>query len=351
MTKVLIVATTTTPSQAEAEIAVGKRPCIDYLDLQKRLKADVVDYSVYEAQPYRALERSDRLSRMAWGQAWYILRHWKNYDVVYSLGEDVGIPLEALFRLKRMRPRHILVAHNIVSPRKVPIIKAMNLMWRFDRVIVFSTQALDEVVSTYKLSRERVNFIYDAVDENFWQPVSDIVPEPGYALSIGSAKRDYTSLIEAVCELPILLRIQSNSQWYVGNESIRDTASSLPDNVEIGGHLTYQELRMEYSRAGFVIVPLLPRAHHSAGTVSIKEAMAMGKAVIVASNGGAGDYVLDGVTGLLVPAGRPTELQKAIVKLLKNSSLARRMGERGQTFLRDKMRYEAKIDWFASLAD
>jgi glycosyltransferase involved in cell wall biosynthesis len=349
MPAVLLVATSSTPVKAVEEIDGTQRPHIDYLDLQSRLSADVIDFSVYAHQPYKALERPDRLSRLAWGQALYALRHWDNYEVVYSLGEDVGVPLAFLLRLRGMQPRHIMVAHNILSARKVPIVRAMGVMDRFDRIIVFSSEAVGGIVNTYGVRPERISFTMDAIDETFWQPDPQAQVEPDYVLSVGRARRDYGTLLAAIEGLPLRLRVQAGSQWYVGYESQAGNGR-LPDNVEIGDYLSYRDLRALYDRAAFVVIPLEAGAHHSAGTVSIKEAMAMGKAVIVASDGGVDDYVRQGETGQLVPAGDPLALHQAIAQMLGDPDRTAEMGRRGRAFLEREMRYDAKIDWLASLA-
>lgn len=348
--KTLILATTISSLDALKQIALRERPRIDYLDLQDRLAADVIDFSVYERAPYRYLERPDRLIRLAWGQALYAIRHWKDYDVVYSLSEDVGIPLELLLHLRGLRPRHIMIAHNVLSARKVSIVRSMRVMSRFHQIVVLSHTAVKGVVDTYAVSPDQVTFMPDAIDETFWQSDPGICVEPDYALSVGRARRDYPTLLKAVHDLPVRLRIQSGSQWHIVYSGIHSDADELPGNVEIGGYLSFENLRALYSRAGFVVIPLESGAHHSAGTVSIKEAMAMGKAVIVASDGGSEDYVHHGETGILLSPGDPGLLSQAITDLLADPERTKQMGHRGRALLEREMRYDDKIDKLASLA-
>ena len=62
---------------------------------------------------------------------------------------------------------------------------------------------------------------------------------------------------------------------------------------------------------------------------SILDAMACGKAVVATTAGGIPEVVVDGVTGLLVPPRDDHALADAIVKLLRDPDLRRRMGEAG----------------------
>ena len=62
---------------------------------------------------------------------------------------------------------------------------------------------------------------------------------------------------------------------------------------------------------------------------SILEAMAAGLPVVASSAGGNAEIVEDGVTGLLVPPGRPEPLAEAIRRLLDDAALRKRLGEQG----------------------
>lgn len=346
--RTLILPTSSTPHDATSAIAAGQRPRIDYLDLQTRFDADLVDFHVYQRWPVSWLEKPDRWLRLAWGQALVAWRHWRGYDVVYSLGEDVGIPLAFLLRLRRWRPRHIMVVHNVLSPKKVPIIRALGVMPSFARVVALTSDTSLGICDTYHLAQSQVVFVRDAIDQQFWQSTNGDV-DPRLVISVGRAKRDYGTLLAAVEGMPLRLRIQADSQWFVAYSNEQDR-KALPDNVELGPYLTFLELRALYDRAAFVVIPLQAGAHHSAGTVSIKEAMAMGKAVIVASRGSVEDYVRHGETGLLVPPGDAAALREAIGALLQQPEQARRMGKAGRALLETEMRYEDKIDRLAALS-
>ena len=64
--------------------------------------------------------------------------------------------------------------------------------------------------------------------------------------------------------------------------------------------------------------------------MSLLEAMACGKPVIATRIGGVPEVVEDGVTGLLVAPGDEEAFAQAILRLLKDPVLRRRMGEAGR---------------------
>jgi glycosyltransferase involved in cell wall biosynthesis len=67
--------------------------------------------------------------------------------------------------------------------------------------------------------------------------------------------------------------------------------------------------------------------------LAVLEAMAAGKPVVASRIGGTDEAVLDGVTGLLVPASDPAALAEAIRTVLADSSLAGRLGAAGRARL------------------
>lgn len=74
---------------------------------------------------------------------------------------------------------------------------------------------------------------------------------------------------------------------------------------------------------------VLPTLQEALGT-SILEASAMGKAVVASSVGGVPEVVVNGQTGLLVPAEDAPALATAIIRLLKDRELRVNMGKNGR---------------------
>ncbi len=74
----------------------------------------------------------------------------------------------------------------------------------------------------------------------------------------------------------------------------------------------------------------------------IIEAGAMAKPVVASDLGGPDELVVQGETGLLVPASDPDALAEAIVEVLSNPARARRMGEAG--YERARRLYDAEIN-------
>ena len=78
--------------------------------------------------------------------------------------------------------------------------------------------------------------------------------------------------------------------------------------------------------------------------LSIAEAMASGTAVVATRTEGAQEVVEDEVTGLLVNIGNIEEMSCAIMRLLEDAELRRRMGERSQIAAKTRFTLERMVD-------
>ena len=90
-------------------------------------------------------------------------------------------------------------------------------------------------------------------------------------------------------------------------------------------------------------IAVFPSLSESFG-VSVVEAMACEKPVIVTDVGGLPEVVEAGVTGLIVPSADSAKLADAIETLVKNEALRNSMGEQG------RLRVEKLYDWKNNLA-
>lgn len=83
--------------------------------------------------------------------------------------------------------------------------------------------------------------------------------------------------------------------------------------------------------------------------LAVLEAMDSGLPVVATRVGGIPEAVQHGVTGLLVPPESPKDLAQALVTLLRDQSLRRRMSERGRQRVLDKFLLERQVGFLVDL--
>jgi glycosyltransferase involved in cell wall biosynthesis len=100
----------------------------------------------------------------------------------------------------------------------------------------------------------------------------------------------------------------------------------VEDRVSFTGAVGQDRIRDHYRRADAFCLPSLGEGI----PVVLMEALATGVPAIASNTMGIPELIEDGVTGLLVPAGRPDQLAEAIERLARDPALRRRLAEAGR---------------------
>ncbi len=115
----------------------------------------------------------------------------------------------------------------------------------------------------------------------------------------------------------------------------------IEKKVHFAGFIPNRDLPRYFSIADLAVFPSL--ADETFG-ISICEAMACGLPVISTKVGGIPEVVQDEVTGFLILPGDPRILAEKIHLLLKNDSLAKKMGEAGRRRVLENFTWEKVAD-------
>lgn len=297
---------------------------------ENTLNADVIDGSYLQSLSGIARILYKLLPAPVF-QAVVAYRRRRRYDIVISWDDRFALIYALLLKLTHSRSRHVAILSWMVPLKKGFLLKLVHK--DIDRMIVRSQTHRDLLIEFWGIPPAKIVEIPNYVDQQFWRPM-DIATEEEIC-SVGDSKRDYATLIEAVRDLPIRCSIvtQVNSTHQGADDGgmtgkYLATVSDLPDNVTLGP-ASPAELRAIYARSRFVVVPL-PPSFRDHGVTTIKEAMAMGKAVICSRIYGQIDFVDDGENGIFIPPGDPKALRDAIEYLLEHPHIAEQMGAKGR---------------------
>jgi len=189
-----------------------------------------------------------------------------------------------------------------------------------DLYLVWASREIEAYSEAFQLPREKFRFqpYHTTLDQNRFQ-----VRDEGYLFSGGNFARDYSTLLEAVDDLPVEVKVASTRRENFAGLRI-------PPNVDVRGynHDAYIDV-MAGCRLN--VVTLSPGLLHSGGQQTFLNSMFMGKPTIVSDPAGAADYISNGENGLLVEPGDPAALREAIRWVLDNPEKARRMGEKARS--------------------
>ncbi|XVQ13640.1 glycosyltransferase family 4 protein [Spirillospora sp. CA-255316] len=124
----------------------------------------------------------------------------------------------------------------------------------------------------------------------------------------------------------------------------------VTDSVVFTGSVPWEELPAHYDAGDVFAMPCRTRRRgldvEGLGIVYL-EASATGLPVVAGSSGGAPDAVLDGETGVVVEGRSVAAVARALSDLLGDPARARKMGERGRSWVEEEWRWElqsARLD-------
>jgi glycosyltransferase involved in cell wall biosynthesis len=146
------------------------------------------------------------------------------------------------------------------------------------------------------------------------------LPAGDFLLFVGdlSADKGIGVLLNAYAKLP-----QAPPLVLIGRP-VFETPGEMPPNVRQLGPWPHEAVLEAWRRCRIALVPSVWAEPF--GLVAL-EAMAAGCAVIASRIGGLADIVVDGDSGLLIPAGDALALQKAIQRLMQDHELCRDLGD------------------------
>ncbi|MEQ8970044.1 MAG: glycosyltransferase family 4 protein [Coleofasciculus sp. C1-SOL-03] len=289
-----------------------------------------------------------------------ILFQQSDYDLVYS-GHDINIALLTflrrfgLYRKPIVAIMHRSFKHNLWSRIYVDLfIKGK------DRLICLSSVIRDRLRDWFGIPESKLVVLELGVDLAFYdlkqkdvQVEQNLSPDnqSQFILSLGKTYRDYNTLIQAFAHIhyPLKIYCSANSASTVANIPANVKLNYDPTDPANSAVLSFEQLVNEYTKAYAVAIPLdIPPERTDSvtltGCMSLIEAMAMGKAVVMTRNRQFSlDVEKEGI-GIYVEPGDARGWQKAISYLLDNPQETQEMGQRGRRLCETQY----NLDYFGS---
>jgi glycosyltransferase involved in cell wall biosynthesis len=318
------------------QIAGGKRPRADYLELARSFNADLLDYTAARTTAGRMGAVLEKLGGPNLVLAYACWKVRRNYQAIVTDGEQIGLPLAALLKLTPgPRPRHLMIVHVISEPKKTVFLDWLGVQSAIDRFITYSRWQQRFIEDRWRLGRNRVLWTPFMVDQEFFAP-ERVTPNSSarpQVCAVGLERRDYETLLRAVEDLDVHVVIAAASPWSKRAEGV--ATRTIPSNVTVRKFTQY-DLRQLYADCRFMVMPL-ENVKFQAGVTAILECMAMGKAVVCSRVPGQTDVVVEGENGSYVPPGDSLALRAAIQRLLDNPQEADSLGARGRQLIERQM--------------
>ena len=215
-----------------------------------------------------------------------------------------------------------------------------------DRIVAVSKHSSKEIQDNFDIDPRRLKVIHNGIDLNTWYPNTGIETrrafeiEGDYILFVGrtSRQKGMVHLIDAMEYVDHDVRLiccTSAPDTPEVEKEIAEKVACQPRILWINTLLREEQSIELYSNASVFVCPSV---YEPFGIINL-EAMACEIPVVASAVGGIQEVVIDKETGLLVPPADPRALAEAINTLLRDKSMARRMGLAGRA------RIEKHFSW------
>ncbi len=338
MNKVLLLIPSVLKTDVEAEVAAGTHPVMDYYALAQTLRerhglgVDILDYAAAKAEASPSMRLAGRAGGLDSALALMGFKRRRDYQAIFTNGENVGIPLALLLGGVKNPPRHVTIGHRLSTGKKQLFFTRLRVQRRMDAIFLYADAQQQWAVRQLYIAPGKLRLIPFHADAEFYKPMPEIAVCENQICAAGLEWRDYPTLIDAVSAMPDLtVKLAAASPW---SKHENETANrTLPPNVDARRY-SYAELRGLYAQSSFVVVPL-KETDFQAGVTTMLEAMAMGKAVIATRTTGQTDVITDGENGLCVAPGDVAGWREAIVRLRGDPVLRARLGRSARQWVKE----------------
>lgn len=237
----------------------------------------------------------------------------------------------------------VLVATEQNGPYQSPRLKFLrdalkrSNVGSLDAVFAVSRELADLIIDNFGARSEKVWHLPNSVDTTIFRSRAnaedarlELGTPPDAPVILTVARLEHQKGVEFLLEaaVSVLQRFPAARFWIAGEGALRAQLEARAERSGVASAVRFLGFRSDLPRL-FAAADIFVLASLYEGLpLSVLEAMASCRAIVATNVGGTPDVIKDGDTGLLVPPANSAALAKALIKLLSDSSLARRLAER-----------------------
>lgn len=298
-------------------------------------------------------KRGIKIKKYRFYGLWDVLLWWKlykdmeanKYNIIHTHGFKADLWGAVVGRLAGV-PTIISTVHNQEQYLNNPIIRLLE-KWIIapidDTIIVVSGGVKRFLIKTSGIPEKKIKKVYYGInpvdikidaeqdireelcidkDVPLIGCIGRLVKQKGHIYLIQAARK----VLEKFPKVKFLI---------IGKGKLEKNLKKLAQNSNLNSNIIFTGFRKDvYSIIDKLSLVVMPSLWEGFGLIFL-EAMAMGKPIVATDVGGIPEVIENKETGILVSARNPEALAEAIICLLKDNSLAKRMGERGKVILKE----------------
>lgn len=226
----------------------------------------------------------------------------------------------------RRRGARLSRRHRLVHGRLLPRLCAASCR-RSDLVLCLNRAERDWLVAAGWAPAERVAVQPNGVSDRFFSPLRGTANAAPRLLFLGQwlPAKGVADLVAAFVQIAAArpgIELCCAGTLAPAERVRADFPAALREAVRVAPELSRDEVADCLRRADVFVFP----SRSEGFSLALLEAMASGLAIVATPVGAAADLLRDDDNALVVPVGRPRELGDAVVKLIDDGELRRRLG-------------------------
>lgn len=261
---------------------------------------------------------------------------------------------------KILGKRHIIKAYggDVIVLSKKPVLKQIiRFVLNKSDLVMTNSHETKKDVERLGINQKKIKVIYEAVStERFNSNINsnkireglDLKSTEKVILSIGRLipYKGYEYLIDAASKV---IAHEPDVKFLIGGEGpLRNDLQQqiakldLMDKVTLLGFIPEDELPLYYSACDIYVSSSIydTKGNREGFGVTIVEAMATGKPVIITDAGAPKEYVINEYNGLIAREKDPIDLAKKILTCLNDPALCKKMGKNGGKTVEKKFKWD-----------
>lgn len=302
---------------------------------------------------------------LALWELYHLIRR-ERYDIVHTHNSKAGF----IGRLAAKMARVPIIIHTIHGfafheyekpPRRILFILLERFAVRFCNKLITISQPLKEWGLRLRIGRpEKYVTIYSGIEvEKFRIDIDINKKKKGFGIKpdekvVGVVAKlwegkGHETILEAAPQ--IIKEIPDAKFLFVGEGYLRERLEARVREMGLSDQVIFTGFRTDIPEVTAIFdVAVLASFFEGMGRVLL-EAMVLGKPVVATKVGGIVDVVKEGETGILVPPRDPIALAKAVITLLKDEELTRKMGKAGKERIDERFTAKRMVEKIGQVYD
>jgi len=244
-----------------------------------------------------------------------------------------------------------------VVSRRVDFGVATNLISGFkyrhgvDRFIAIS-QAVRQALVDGGVAPDKVAVVHSGIDLSRFDGVTAgglreefAVPADARVVGNVAAMADHKGQRYLLAAMPRVLAAEPRARLFVvGDGELRGALEAQTRELALGEAVTFAGFRTDVPQWLALFDVFVMSSHLEGLCTSVLDALAMRRPVVATAAGGLPEIIRHEATGLLVPPKEPGPLADAILRLLRDRELGRRLAEAGRRHVEQEFSAESMVE-------